>query len=123
METQQMMEVMLARMNASMKEHMQEMTARMDANQENQESMEAKMDANQVEIRSTVCAIRSELQKTIQHGMKVVIQPIQSERDETTACRKVSRRAKVAWRKGTSAGMFRPKESADRGRNPVPERG
>jgi hypothetical protein len=29
----------------------------------------------------------------------------------------------VAWRKGTSAGMFRPKESADRGRNPVPERG
>jgi hypothetical protein len=33
METQQMMELLLARMNASMKEHIQEMTARMDANQ------------------------------------------------------------------------------------------
>jgi hypothetical protein len=33
METQQMMEFLLARMKASMKEHTQEMTARMDANQ------------------------------------------------------------------------------------------
>jgi hypothetical protein len=32
MEAQQMMEVLLARMNASMKEHMQEMAARMGAN-------------------------------------------------------------------------------------------
>jgi hypothetical protein len=32
METQQMMELLLARMNASIKEHMQEMTARMDSN-------------------------------------------------------------------------------------------
>jgi hypothetical protein len=32
MATQQMMEHLLARMNTSMKEHIQEMTARMDAN-------------------------------------------------------------------------------------------
>jgi hypothetical protein len=32
METQQMMELLLARFNTIMKEHMQEMTARMDAN-------------------------------------------------------------------------------------------
>jgi hypothetical protein len=40
---QQMMELLLARMNASMKEQTQEMTARMYANQT---EMNAKMDAN-----------------------------------------------------------------------------
>jgi hypothetical protein len=34
METQQMMEFLLARMNSSMKEHMQEMTARMDTSKD-----------------------------------------------------------------------------------------
>jgi hypothetical protein len=85
-----MMELLLARMNASMKEHMQEMkaermladrksdreqmlaeiSARMDANTK---ELNAKMDANQAEMRSTVCAIRSELEETIQHEMKGVL--------------------------------------------------
>jgi hypothetical protein len=33
MEPQQMMELLLARMNANIKEHMQEMTTRMETNQ------------------------------------------------------------------------------------------
>jgi hypothetical protein len=39
----------------------------------------------QAEMRSTVCAMRSKLKETIQHGTKAVIQPIRSELDETTA--------------------------------------
>jgi hemerythrin-like domain-containing protein len=62
---------------------MAEISARMDANTK---EMNAKMDANQAEMRSTVCAFRSELKETIQHEMKAVIQPIQAELDETTAC-------------------------------------
>jgi hypothetical protein len=115
MEAQQMMELLVARFNASMKEHVQEMKAEMKANQAkakaNQEDllakMEAKMDSNlvkvdskleemlarmgediksgQAEMRSTACAIRSELE-AIQHEIRAVIQPIQSELDETTAC-------------------------------------
>jgi hypothetical protein len=62
METQQMMELLLARMNSSVKEHMQEMTARMDTNQANLEAdrkadqehmqdMLARMDADRKDDR------------------------------------------------------------------------
>jgi hypothetical protein len=34
---------------------------------------------SQAEMRSTICAFRSELEETIQHEMKAVIQPIQAE--------------------------------------------
>jgi hypothetical protein len=47
METEQRMELLLARMNVSMKEHIQEMMARMD---ESTKEMNAKMDGNQAEI-------------------------------------------------------------------------
>jgi hypothetical protein len=47
------------------------------ANQEDHrrllEEMNAKVDANQAEIRSTVCAIQSELEETIQHEMRTAI--------------------------------------------------
>jgi hypothetical protein len=52
------------------------------------EEMNTKMDGNQAEMRSTVCAIWSELKETIQHEMKAIIQPIQVELDEMTACHK-----------------------------------
>jgi hypothetical protein len=61
MEAQQMMELLLVRMNASIKEHMQEMTARMEINQAKLEAdkkvyqgymqdMLAKMDTNQEKV-------------------------------------------------------------------------
>jgi hypothetical protein len=53
--------------------------------------MNAKMDTNQAEMRSTVCAIRSELEEIIQHEMKAIIQPIQSELDETTDCNEATK--------------------------------
>jgi hypothetical protein len=103
METQQMMKLLLARMNAIIKEHMQEMKtdrkadqARMevkiDANRQRDrenlkgmvEEMNAKVDGNQPEMRSTVCAIRSEL-------------------DETTACN-------GATETGPNPGMMQSKE-------------
>jgi hypothetical protein len=37
-------------------------------------------------MRSTVCAIRSELKDTIQLVIRAAIKPIRSESDETTAC-------------------------------------
>jgi hypothetical protein len=74
MERQQMMELLLA----STKEHMQEMTARMEADRKsdreqmlayiisrmdaNSKEMNPKIDANQADIRSTVCAIRLEFE-------------------------------------------------------------
>jgi hypothetical protein len=120
--------VRLFGMNASMKEHMQEMTARMDANHvemkagrnSDREQMLARMDAHTeemkantkaiqertdtdrknngedlkgmmeksmngslAEMRSNICALRSE---SIQREMRAVIQPTRSELDETTAC-------------------------------------
>jgi hypothetical protein len=41
--------------------------------------------SGQAEMRSTVCAIRSELEEIIQREMRVVIQPIRSELGETTS--------------------------------------
>jgi hypothetical protein len=42
--------------------------------------------SSQAEMRSTICAFRSELKETIEHEMKAVIQPIRAELDETTDC-------------------------------------
>jgi hypothetical protein len=50
------------------------------------EEMNAKMDAGPAEMRSTVCAMRSELKETLQHEMKAIIQLIRLELDETTVC-------------------------------------
>jgi hypothetical protein len=74
METQQMMELLLARMNSSMKEHMQEMMARMNANQaemkadikSDQEQMlaeiSARMDANTKEMKVNTKAIQERIE-------------------------------------------------------------
>jgi hypothetical protein len=43
------------------------------------------MNGNQAEIRAIVCAVRSELEETIQHEIIAVIQHIRSEFDETSA--------------------------------------
>jgi hypothetical protein len=107
-----MMVILLARINASMKEHMQEMTARMDANQAemkadrkadqprteaNKEDMLAEISArmgvntkdiesSQAKMRSTVCTVRSELEDTIQRETRAAIKCVRSELDEKTAC-------------------------------------
>jgi hypothetical protein len=52
--------------------------------------MNAKMDGNQAQMRSTLCAFRSELKETIQQEMKAVIQPIRAELDETTTCQEAT---------------------------------
>jgi hypothetical protein len=104
METQQMMELLLARMNASMKEHMQEMTARMDANQADQARMEANKEdmlarteenmkdikSSQAKMRSTICAFRSELKETMKRETRAVIQYVRSELDDTIACNRAT---------------------------------
>jgi hypothetical protein len=100
MDMQQMMQQLLARMDANTKE----INAKMDANQakttkqeETLAEISAIMNTNlkdlkediklsQAEMRSTICAFWSELKETVQHEMKAVMQPIRSELDETTAC-------------------------------------
>jgi hypothetical protein len=88
-----MMELLLDRMNASIEEHMQEMTARMEINQAKLEAdrkadqghmqnMLAKMDTNQ----EKVYAIHKEMMAKIddnQKRMEAAVQSIRSERDET----------------------------------------
>jgi hypothetical protein len=51
--------------------------------------MEEIMNTKQAEMRSTVCAIRSELKETIR-VMRAATEPIQAELDETTACHKAT---------------------------------
>jgi hypothetical protein len=79
-----------ARMDAKMDTNLKGMEADRKRDREDLKGMmaemNAKMDGNQAEIRSTICAMRSELKETIQHEMKAGIQPIRSELDETTAC-------------------------------------
>jgi hypothetical protein len=71
--------------------------AKIDANQMKTDDNQERMDVNlkemreeikfgQAEMRSTICVFRSELEETIQHGMRAVIQPIWAELDEMTAC-------------------------------------
>jgi hypothetical protein len=83
-------EQMLAEINARMTINLKEMEADRKRDREDlkgmMEEMNAKMDSNQAEIRSTVCAIWSEIKETIKHEMKAVIQPKWSELDEMTAC-------------------------------------
>jgi hypothetical protein len=65
METQQMMELLLVRMNASMKEHKQEMTARMDANQADRKAdqamLKAKIETNREKDREDLKEIMEEM--------------------------------------------------------------
>jgi hypothetical protein len=115
MEDMEFLKAMLAEMNANMKSNQEMMKsiqdllamleARIETNRETDweerkaermadqddlkrmmEEINAKMDGNQAEMRSTSCLMRFELKETIQHGMKVVLQPIQLELNETTAC-------------------------------------
>jgi hypothetical protein len=109
MDMQQMLELLLAnhekaeaKANANRKEMMAETRAeteamrdkRMGANRESDqeelkgmmEEINAKMDSNQAEMRSIICTFGSELKETIQREMRVTIQSLRSELDETTAC-------------------------------------
>jgi hypothetical protein len=84
-------------MLAEMKADQARMEARMDANRESDREqmlaeISARMDENtkdiessQAEMRSTICAFRSEFEGTIQREIKAVVQPVRAELDETTA--------------------------------------
>jgi hypothetical protein len=48
--------------------------------------MREEIKSGQAEMRSTVCAMRSELKETIQHELKAAMQLIRAELHETTAC-------------------------------------
>jgi DNA replication protein DnaD len=103
---QQMMQRLLARMeemNVNQEKAEASMSARMKSNLDLMARLEARIETNrendredlkemreeiksgQAEMRSTVCVIRSELEKTIQREMRGVIQPEWAELDETTA--------------------------------------
>jgi hypothetical protein len=102
-----MMELLLARMNASIKEHMQEMKADKKADQarmeaktnanrgrdredlKRMEEMNAKMDGNQAEMRSILCTFSTELKETIRQ-MRTTIQSVRSELDEMIARNKAT---------------------------------
>jgi type IV secretory pathway VirB4 component len=83
-------EKMLAEISARMTINLKETEADKKRDRENlkgmMEEMNAKMDCNQAEMRSTVCAMWSMLEETIQHEMKAVIQHRRSELDEMTTC-------------------------------------
>jgi hypothetical protein len=68
---------------AKQEEILAQRSARMD---KNLNEMREEIKSGQAEIRSTICAFRSELKETIQHEMKAVIQPMRSELGKTTAC-------------------------------------
>jgi hypothetical protein len=72
-------EEMLAKMEADRKTHREDLKGMM-------EEMNIEMDGNQAEMRSTICAIQSELEEAIQYKMKAIIQPIRAGLDEMTAC-------------------------------------
>jgi CHASE3 domain sensor protein len=98
-------ENLLARMNARMKEHKEDILARIEADRKaDQEIAEANqavaeddrkelkemmkatkedIKSSQAEMKFTVCANRSDLKETIQHEIRAVVQPIRSELDET----------------------------------------
>jgi hypothetical protein len=98
MEMQQIIKMLANQANAKANQDLlTRMEAKIDANRESNQELQGMINANrkdlkediksiQVEIRSTICAFRSELKETIQHEMKAVIQPICSELDEMTAC-------------------------------------
>jgi hypothetical protein len=67
---------MMAEMNAKMDGKQEEMLARMRED----------IKSGQAEMRSPMCAFRSELKETIQRAMRVTIQSVRSELVETTAC-------------------------------------
>jgi hypothetical protein len=91
---------MLTEISAHMKSHQkmmksnQDLLARLEArietnrekDQEDLKEMWEEIKSGQAEMRSIVCAMRSELKKTIQREMKAATQPIRPELDETSAC-------------------------------------
>jgi hypothetical protein len=147
MEAQQMMEVLLARMNASMKEHMQEIAARMDANQAemkaDRKAHQAKMNTKHKEMMAILDAHHERMRSVLERRRPIqrIMQSTEghqeipkgeaavmsvgeqrkrrrvrnlaaerhqkvkertrgksgSRRKSAATCRKVSRRAKVAW--------------------------
>jgi hypothetical protein len=96
---EQIMEI-LARMETKMETNrgrdrddlkgiMAEMNVKMDGKQEQMLArMREEIKSGQAEMRSTICAVGSELKDTIQRVMRATIQPVRSEIDETTACNK-----------------------------------
>jgi hypothetical protein len=98
---QQMMELLLAKFNASMKEHMQEMKAKRKADQAkakaNQEDllaeMEAKMDANQAKADGKQEEMLARMREDIKSGKEEIRSIVDAwmtymneDRNETTAC-------------------------------------
>jgi hypothetical protein len=103
---QQSMQQLLARMDAWRKEmnaNQKKAAASMKSNQdllarlgarfetgrekyrEDLKEMRDEIKSGQAEMKSTVCAMRPELEETIQREMRAVIQPIRSEFDDTTS--------------------------------------
>jgi hypothetical protein len=97
MNMQQMMQQLLSNAKAN-QDLMTELQANRESDREelkgmtnaNLKDLNEDIKSSQAELRSTICAFWSELKETIQHGMKVVIQPIRAELDETTACQEVT---------------------------------
>jgi hypothetical protein len=80
---------MLAKLQASQYENhgMLELLLKMKADQQVLAGTnQTKLGNNQAEIRSTICAFRSELKETIQHGIKAAVQPKRAVLDETNTC-------------------------------------
>jgi hypothetical protein len=84
-------------MSASIKSS-QDLLARLEAriktnrekDQEDLKEMGEEIKFCLAEMRSTVCAMWSDLKETIQHGMKVVIKPIKAGFDDTTNCNRAT---------------------------------
>jgi hypothetical protein len=69
---------------------------------EDLKEMREEIKSGHAEMRSTVCAMRSELEETVQHEMRALIQPIRSKLDETTACNKATETKLDPVHKGAS---------------------
>jgi hypothetical protein len=67
---------MLAKLQANRESDQEELKGMINANLKD---LKDDIRSNQAEMRSTVCAMRSELKEIIQHEMKAIIQPIWSE--------------------------------------------
>jgi hypothetical protein len=106
MVTQQMMELLLARMNVSRKEHMQEMAARMDANQAEMKAdresdrdqmlteISARMEADRKSKREDLKDMMEEMMNANQEEMRSIVNAwvtdIKDARKKTTACKEAT---------------------------------
>jgi uncharacterized coiled-coil DUF342 family protein len=59
----------------------------MDANLKD---LKEEIKSRQAEMRSSICAFRSEMEETLQREMRATIQSVRAELDETTACREAT---------------------------------